>query len=213
MGRGYTPGPKSKRQTPGRKPGTHHHRSLVRPPGDSPGRKECQGSGVNSRPKIVSRTPDSLTLRTLAVASPTQIGQIPLLFPPMTTPMIPAAWTAAPALSARQQLPQFELHQISQHGAVFRSSRACEPGTSFALGIHLPSARRHRVMDLEAVVVDCRRSGSNPGWEVTLVFDSVTPAQESALRAAARINLHQGPSQENGSFFEKTRRLCEPGLN
>ena len=68
-------------------------------------------------------------------------------------------------------------------------------------------------MDLEAIVVDCRRSGSDLGWEVTLVFDSVTPAQESALRAAARLNLHPGPFQENGSFFEKNRRLSEPGLN
>jgi hypothetical protein len=185
----------------------------VRSPGDSPGPRECQGRGVNSRPKIVSRTPENLTPETLAVASPTQIGQISLLFPPMTTPTIPAVWTACSGVSARQRLPQFELQQISQHGAVFRSSRACEPGTSFALGIHLPSARRHRVMDLEAIVVDCRPSGADLGWEVTLVFDSVTPAQESALRAAARINLHPGPFQQDGSFFGKTRRLCEPGLN
>lgn len=127
--------------------------------------------------------------------------------------MIPAAWSASASVSARQRLPQFELQQISQHGAVFRSNWACEAGTSFALGIHLPSARRHRVMDLEAIVVDCRPTGTDLGWEVTLVFDSVTPAQVSALRAASRLNLHPGPFQQSGSFFDQTRRLCEPGLN
>ena len=127
--------------------------------------------------------------------------------------MIPAAWTAVTAVSARHRLPKFQLHQISQHGAVFLSNRACEPGTSFAIGIHLPAAPRHRVMEFEAIVVDCRPSGSEPGWEITLVFDSVTPAQECALRAAARINLHPGPLQQNGSIVEESRWLCEPGLN
>ena len=131
----------------------------------------------------------------------------------MTTPPIPAAWTACSGVPARQRLPWFELQQISKHGAILRSSRACEPGTSFALGIHLPSARHHRVMDLEAIVVDCRPSGADLGWEVTLVFDSVTPAQESALSAAARINLHPEPFPQHCSSFERARRLREPGLN
>ena len=120
----------------------------------------------------------------------------------------------ASAVASRLTLPHFELQQISPHGAVFRSSRACEPGTSFALGIHLPSSRRHRLMDLEAIVVDCRAAAgdSDLGWELTLLFDSVTPAQETALRAAARIPLHHEPFPQIGSLFAHDSHR-EPGLN
>jgi hypothetical protein len=112
-------------------------------------------------------------------------------------------------------IPKFELMQISQHGAVFRSGRAYEPGTSFAFGMHRPSARRNRVMDLEAIVVDCRPTGEGAGlgWEVTLVFESVTPAQVSALRAAARISMQAKPFPWNGSFFGAHRGYRAPGLN
>lgn len=132
----------------------------------------------------------------------------------MTSLMAPAAWTAPSTVASRQSLPHFELQQISPHGAVFRSSRACEPGTSFALGIHLPSARRNRLMDLEAIVVDCRAvaSGSGLSWEITLLFDSITPAQENALRAASRIQLHPEPFPPFGSFFAH-EGFREPGLN
>ncbi len=121
----------------------------------------------------------------------------------------------ATAAASRQTLPQFELQQLSPHGAVFRSNRACEPGTSFAFGIHLPSSRRHRLLDLEAVVVDCHATGAGNvlGWEVTLLFDSLTPDQESALRAAARLPLHEAePFPQCGSFpdYAGFRR---PGLN
>ena len=68
-------------------------------------------------------------------------------------------------------------------------------------------------MGLEAIVVDCRPSGADLGWEVTLVFDSVTPAQECALCDAARLNLHPESTQQHCSSFEKARRLREPGLN
>gem|GEM_PF-6429951 len=70
-------------------------------------------------------------------------------------------------------------------------------------------------MDLEAIVVDCRATGAGAelGWEVTLVFESVTPAQVSALRAAARVNLHPEPFPWNGSFFGDCRGFREPGLN
>ena len=128
--------------------------------------------------------------------------------------MAPAAWTAPSTVASRQSLPHFELQQISPHGAIFRSSRACEPGTSFALGIHLPSSRRHRLMGLEAIVVDCRAVGSGSGlsWELTLLFDSITPAQENALRAAARIQLNHEPFPQFGSFFAH-EGFREPGLN
>jgi hypothetical protein len=130
----------------------------------------------------------------------------------MTASQAPAPWTIPAA--TRQALPHFELQQISPHGAVFRSNRACEPGTSFAFGIHLPSARRNRLMDLEAIVVDCRAAegGTALGWEVTLIFDSVTPAQVSALRAASRLYLPHEPFPENGSFFGHGG-FYGPGLN
>jgi hypothetical protein len=107
------------------------------------------------------------------------------------------------------------LQQISQHGAIFRSVRPYEPGTSFALGIHLPAARRNRLMDLEAIVADCRATGhgADLAWEVTVVFESVTPAQISALRAASRVKLQSEPFPWNGSFFGGCRSLREPGLN
>lgn len=125
------------------------------------------------------------------------------------------SWTAPTAASARQFLPHFELKQISPYGAVFRSGRAYEPGTSFAFGIHLPAARRNRLTDLEAVVVDCRASGAGASlrWEVTLIFESVTPAQLSALRAAARVNLQPEPFPWNGSLFAGQDGFREPGLN
>ncbi len=128
--------------------------------------------------------------------------------------MAPAAWTASPPAASRQTLPHFELQQISPHGAVFRSNRACEPGTSFVFGIHLPSSRRHRLMDLEAIVVDCHATEAKTGfgWEVTLLFDSVTRAQEMALRAAARIPLQHEPFPHDGSFFGHDG-FREPGLN
>jgi hypothetical protein len=112
-------------------------------------------------------------------------------------------------------MPHFELKQLSRHGAVFRSLRAYEPGTSFAFGIHLPSARRNRVMDLEAVVADCRATGAGAelGWEVTLIFESVTAAQESALQDASRIQPDPGPFPLNGSFFGGSGGFREPGLN
>lgn len=133
----------------------------------------------------------------------------------MTSPKFPGAWTASPAASHRQQLLQFELKQINQHGAVFRSVRPCEPGTSFAFGIHLPAARRNRHMDLEAIVVDCHATGpgADLGWEVTLLFESVTPAQISALRAAASVNLSPAPFPLNGSLFGVHHGFREPGLN
>ena len=114
----------------------------------------------------------------------------------MTSEPVSTPWSHPADPVAWRLFPHFELQQISPHGAVFRSSRACEPGTSFAFGIHLPSARRHRLMDLEAIVVDCRATSGGDtalGWEVTLIFDSVTPAQVSALRAASRIPLDQDP--------------------
>lgn len=125
----------------------------------------------------------------------------------MTAPKFPAASVAPIDVALRQTLPHFELQQISPHGAVFRSDRACETGTAFLFGIHLSSARRGQLLDLEAVVVDCRADGSSPhlGWEVTLLFDSVTPDQERTLRAAARLNLQH-------EFFEH-RKFHEPGLN
>ena len=124
---------------------------------------------------------------------------------PSSNPAAPVAW---------RMFPHFELRQISPHGAVFRSNRACEPGTSFAFGIHLPSARRHRLVDLEAIVVDCRAAGGDTGlgWEVTLIFDSVTPAQVSALRAASRIPLHHDPFAAEGSL-PGPGSYHRPGLN
>ena len=132
----------------------------------------------------------------------------------MTNPMASAGWTASTSASSRLQLPQFELKQISQHGAVFSSIRAYEPGTSFAFGIHLPSARRNRLMDLEAIVVDCHATGGGAelGWEVTLVFESVTPAQISALRDAC-LRLPHEPFPLNGPFFGGHHGFREPGLN
>jgi len=75
--------------------------------------------------------------------------------------------------------------------------------------------RAHGVSDLEAIVVDCRVTGAGAelGWEVTLVFESVTAAQVAALRAAARVNLHPEPFPWNGSFFGGYRGFREPGLN
>lgn len=69
-------------------------------------------------------------------------------------------------------------------------------------------------MDLEAIVVDCRAVGSGSGlsWELTLLFDSITPAQENALRAAARIQLNHEPFPQFGSFFAH-EGFREPGLN
>ena len=82
-------------------------------------------------------------------------------------------------------MPHFELQELSAQGAVFRSGRAYEPGTSFACGIHLPTARRLRLMGLDAIVVDCRPAGRS--WELTLLFECVRPHQISTLRAIARI--------------------------
>jgi hypothetical protein len=128
--------------------------------------------------------------------------------------MASAGWTAPAAGSTRLQLPQFELKQISQHGAVFSSVRAYEPGTSFAFGIHLPAAGRNRLMDLEAIVVDCHATGGGAqlGWEVTLVFESVTAAQISALRDAC-VSLPAEPFPLKDSFFGGCRGFREPGLN
>jgi hypothetical protein len=128
--------------------------------------------------------------------------------------MASAGWTVSSAASTRLQLPQFELKQISPHGAVFSSVRAYEPGTSFAFGIHLPAARRNRLMDLEAIVVDCHATGGGAelGWEVTLIFESVTPAQISALRDAS-LKLPPEPFPLNGSFFGGPHGFREPGLN
>ncbi|HEX2748260.1 MAG TPA: hypothetical protein VHM91_09710 [Verrucomicrobiales bacterium] len=132
----------------------------------------------------------------------------------MTTPKASAGWTVSTAASTRLQLPQFELKQISPHGAVFSSARAYEPGTSFAFGIHLPAAGRNRLMDLEAIVVDCHATGGGAelGWEVTLIFESVTPAQISALRAASR-NFPAEPFPLSESFFTGHYGFREPGLN
>ncbi len=132
----------------------------------------------------------------------------------MTNPKVSAGWPASAAASTRLHLPQFELKQISQHGAVFSSVRAYEPGTSFAFGIHLPAARCNRLMDLEAIVVDCHATGGGAelGWEVTLVFESVTPAQVSALRDASTKLLPE-PFPWNGSFFGGFQGFREPGLN
>jgi hypothetical protein len=130
----------------------------------------------------------------------------------MTTPKASAGWTASTAAS-RLQLPRFELKQISQHGAVFSSVRAYEPGTSFAFGIHLPASPRNRLMDFEAIVVDCHATGGGTelGWEVTLVFESVTPAQLSALRDAS-LNLMPG-FPLSGSFLGSHYGFPQPGLN
>jgi hypothetical protein len=125
------------------------------------------------------------------------------------------SFPASAAAASRQTLPHFELQQLSPHGAVFRSNRACEPGTSFAFGIHLPSSRRHKLLDLEAIVVDCHATPAATGlrWEVTLLFDGVTPDQESALRAAARLPLHDPePFPGCSSFFENAG-FRGPGLN
>ena len=132
----------------------------------------------------------------------------------MTNPKASAGWPASPAAPARLHLPQFELKQISQHGAVFSSVRAYEPGTSFAFGIHLPAASRNRLMDLEAIVVDCHATGGGAelGWEVTLVFESVTAAQLSALRDAS-VNVRPEPFPLKGSFLGGSRGFREPGLN
>jgi hypothetical protein len=132
----------------------------------------------------------------------------------MTAPKAPAASVASINVASRQTLPHFELQQISPHGAVFRSDRACEPGTAFVFGIHLSSSRRGQLLDLEAVVVDCRAAGSatDMGWEVTLLFDSVTPDQELTLRAAARINLQHEPFPQHHAPFGH-RGFHEPGLN
>ena len=69
-------------------------------------------------------------------------------------------------------------------------------------------------MDLEAIVVDCRPAddGTSLGWEVTLLFDSVTPAQVSALRAASRIQLHHEALPSDGAFWG-SREMGRPGLN
>jgi PilZ domain len=90
----------------------------------------------------------------------------------------------------------FELKELSAHGAVFRSGRAYETGTSFACGIHLPAARRHRLMGLEAIVVDCRPAGRN--WELTLLFESLTPRQMTALRAIAQLRHAAGAKHRPG---------------
>lgn len=93
-------------------------------------------------------------------------------------------------------MPHFELQELCAHGAVFRSGRAYETGTSFACGIHLPAARRHRLMGLEAIVVDCRPAGRS--WELTLLFESVSPRQMSALRAIAQLRQAAAASHRPG---------------
>jgi len=125
------------------------------------------------------------------------------------------SFPASAAAASRPTLPHFELQQISPHGAVFRSNRACEPGTSFAFGIHLPASRRHRLLDLEAIVVDCHATGAGNAlrWEVTLLFDGVTPDQESALRAAARLPLPEAEPFPQGASFFDCAGVCRPGLN
>jgi hypothetical protein len=132
----------------------------------------------------------------------------------MTTKTVSAGWTPGPAAGTRQRLPQFELLRLCAHGAVFRSHDPCEPGTLFVFGIHLPGARRHRLMDLEAVVVDSRPAAgrSGLGWEVTFIFEGVTPAQVSVLRRAAAMPLEQGPLAADGSLLSG-HPLCAPGLN
>ncbi len=120
-----------------------------------------------------------------------------------------SAWNTSPPSSARSQMPRFELKQLSRHGAVFSSATAYEPGTSFAFGIHLPCAGRHRLMNLEAIVADCHATGGGAelGWEVTLIFESMSPAQLTALQdASVSFPLH-------GSFFGSSRGFREPGLN
>jgi hypothetical protein len=69
-------------------------------------------------------------------------------------------------------------------------------------------------MDLEAIVVDCHATGGGAelGWEVTLVFESVTPAQISALRDASFTLPHE-PFPLNGSFFGGYQGYGKPGLN
>ena len=93
-------------------------------------------------------------------------------------------------------MPHFELKELSAQGAVFRSGRAYETGTSFACGIHLPAAGRQRLMGLEAIVVDCRPAGHT--WELTLLFECVSPRQMSALSAISRLRQAAETSHHPG---------------
>jgi len=133
----------------------------------------------------------------------------------MTAPKAPAASVASIIAASRQTLPHFRLQQIGPHGAVFRTDRACEPGTAFVFGLHMATSRRRQLLDLEGVVVDCRAAGSvtELGWEVTLLFDSVTPEQEMTLRDAAHLSLQPGPFPEEYSSILGHRGFHEPGLN
>lgn len=88
---------------------------------------------------------------------------------------------------------RLELVKISPLGAIFRSGREFETGTSVALGIHLCRNRpadTSRFLDLVGTVVDCHRDRT-PGltisaWQVTLLFHGISDRDSTALSTAAR---------------------------
>lgn len=93
-----------------------------------------------------------------------------------------------------------ELVKISPLGAIFRTCREFETGTSVALGVHLCSNRSAdtpRFLDLRGTVVDCHRDGT-PGqtvssWQVTLLFHDLSDRDSTALSTAARQSGSQTP--------------------